>query len=514
MPRSWRNLPELAKLLMVFSGWIDDPGEQLRDAGPIYRMPFPNLPWLLRNYVADSYIDGFFGETVLITEPRLVRELCSLPADQLDYEAFKKFLLYLTGAQGPFTLGGRDHVRMRRAIAAELTPARVESYRERIVELLDRRIDELPLGTRVELHDFHTRFTQEVILRVVFGWDCSDFDELSAALRAVTDYIESETENGRRLLTYMFTAMITLRRGKHPAELSARPDMPSRLFARKGYRLRKRCDALIYRKIAELRVRPNDSIAARLIRYGAGESPAWTDKRLRDAIATMVLAGHDTSVKSYDWSAQYLMHNAGPREKTIAEARAGRTDRYAQAVGMEALRMEPPPIAAMPFPAYRDIAVGGYRIRKGTMIYIPTTAVHYNAELYPQPEQFRPERWLGTTPDRYGFIPFGVGPHRCPGSTFFLVESAMVTQRLFGRLDLEPCLPAVDEARFTFGSRSRVRGDTEVIVRARRAANEVPRYLPTRDQRSTPWQDESLSSAPDTRDSARCPYPGASPTSL
>ncbi|OHT78130.1 hypothetical protein BKG69_15910 [Mycobacteroides chelonae] len=470
----WQNVPLLIKMLGAFAGKIDDPYVWLRDGGDIYRMPFPNLPQPLKAYIAESFIDGFAGETVIVNSPQLVREFYELPPGQVDHEATKKFVLFTMGAQSPFVSDGTTHVRMRRFLARELTPARVEDYRARSVAVLDDMIDQLPLDTPIALHDFYTRFTQDIILRVVFGWCGTDIDELKAALyEASSHYI---AQNGWRLLSFMLHSMITLRRP--PADRTLRPDMPYARLGGKGLHLRKGADALIYRKIAELRAHPNDSVASRLIKYAAQEDPAWTDKRLRDIIATMLLAGHDTSVMAYAWTTQYLLHSSGPRARIVAEARAATTDRYAQAANTEALRMQPPVSAVMPYPATTDIAIGGHRIRKNTFIFIPTPAVHYNPEMYPEPEVFRPERWLENKPDRYGFLAFGAGPHRCPGSTFYLTEASIVSHRIFGRLDLEPCLPHVDHAQVVFGSLIRPRGQTDVIIRVRRPAHEVPWYKP------------------------------------
>ncbi|GAB4585337.1 cytochrome P450 [Nocardia sp. IFM 10818] len=503
-PLTWRSALRTVDVLLSFAALVDDPGLRLRESGEIYRLAFPRLPNPLKALITESFVDRFAGETVVITSPRLVKELYSLPPGQLDYENWKKFLLFTLGNQSPFVVGGRDHVRMRRAIAAELTPARTEHYREGIVTVLDAMIDELPLDTPVSLHEFFTRFTQDVILRVVFGWDCPDLGRLREFLyEAGQTYAEP---GGLRLGRFMVASMVALRQGDHPVEVSARPDMPSRLFSPRGYRLRRRSNALIYRKIDELRAHPNDSMAARLIAYGDREDPAWTDKRLRDMIATLLSAGHDTSVVAYSWAAQYLLHNPGPRAEVVAEARAGVTDRYAQAANTEALRMVSPVTSVVPLPARQDIAVGGYRIRKDTFIFVPVNALHHDPQLYPEPEQFRPERWLQHEPDRWGFVPFGVAtqPHRCPGSTFYLTEASIVTHRLFGRLDLEPVLPQVDSARYVMATLSRPAGPTEVIVRRRRAAAEVPWYRPGGDERMSPLK-EALLPPPDTGEPARCP---------
>ncbi|TDZ45772.1 cytochrome P450 [Mycobacteroides franklinii] len=171
-------------------------------------------------------------------------------------------------------------------------------------------------------------------------------------------------------------------------------------------------------------------------------------------------------------------------------------------------RNSDPVIATLPWPIYRDISLGGYRIRKDTMILVPVTAVHYNEELYPEPEKFRPERFLDTKPDRYGFIPFGAGAHRCPGSTFYLTEASILLHRIFGRLDLEPCDPGVDEARFVFGSVSRPKGDTRVIVPNRRSAAEVPWYQPSPGEQLTPLKEALLPPQPGSDSPSRCPFSG------
>ncbi|TCO45906.1 cytochrome P450 [Actinocrispum wychmicini] len=505
-PLTWRSAWRTVDTVLSFAALIDDPGLRMRDTGEIFRLAVPRMPNPFKALITESFVDGFAGETVIITSPRLVRELYSLPPGQLNYEDWKKFLLFLLGAQSPFLVGGRDHVRIRRALAAELTPAQVEHYREGSVALLDDMIDALPLDTPVALHDFFTRFTQDVILRVVFGWDCRDLDELRDFLYEASKYYIKP--GGRRLGGYMVASMFSLRRGYLPAAVSLRQDMPSRVFSPRGYRLRRRSDELIYRKIAEQRAHPNDSVASRLIGYGARENPAWTDKRLRDIIATLLIAGHDTSVVAYSWAAQYLLHNPGPRQKVIAEARAAVTDRYAQAANTEALRMVSPVTALVPFSNTQDIAVGGYRIRKDTFVFVPITAVHHNEELYPQPEQFRPERWLEGKPDRWGFVPFGVSaqPHRCPGSTFYLTEASIVTHRLFGRLDLEPCFPRVDHARYVMATLNRPVGQTEVIIRNRRPAADVPWYRPGRDEHMSPLKEALLPPSPEPGQPARCPH--------
>lgn len=468
---------------LALAGVIDDPGYRFAAAGPIVRGISPRVRGRLQRNLPDAWMDGWTGEFIFISSPEVIQQLYDLPPGSIDTEAWKKSYIPSLGSQSPFMLRGTEHAHVRHALVAELTPARVESYRERSVRRLDEMLDELPLGTPVNLNDFYTRFTQDVILRVVFGWDdCEDIEELKAALyRATTHYFQPKFV---RMAAYMFNARVKLldhrspeAADRDPAPFAGRDDRPLKIL-KTAYRLRAHTDALLYRKITELRANPNDSVASRIIAQGAQQNPPWSEKRLRDIIGSLVIAGHETSVISYAWATQYILHNPAARAKVVAEAREGFTDRYAQACNTEALRMRPPVVGTGPAPLKHDIALAGYRIRKGTLLFPLMMAVHYNEKVYDNPHEFQPERWLDGKPERYGFVPFGIGPHRCPGSTFYLTEASIVTQRIFGRLDLEPCRPRVDRARFIFGTLSRPKSDTEVIISRRRPASEVPWYRP------------------------------------
>jgi cytochrome P450 len=248
----------------------------------------------------------------------------------------------------------------------------------------------------------------------------------------------------------------------------------------RGARTRSRGDREIQHQISRLRAAgTDDSIGARITARADGSDPLWTDKVVRDVIATLLIAGHETSVSAYSWAADYLLHHRREHDLLVAEASAGETDRYAQAVNNEALRLRPPFYGPWVVP-YRDIAVGGYRIKKGTFVMVPPGAVHRDPAAYPEPHKFRPERFLDKAPDRYGFITFSAGRHRCPGINFFMVEANIALHRVFGRLELVPCR-GPEKSRNNLAILTRPRGGVDVIVKRRRPAADVPWYRPKDD---------------------------------
>ena len=86
------------------------------------------------------------------------------------------------------------------------------------------------------------------------------------------------------------------------------------------------------------------------------------------------------------------------------------------AIVKEVLRMRPP----LPIGAARHVLepfqIGPWTITPEVAVLVDTQGLHHDPALYPQPQQFRPERFLDETPEPYAFLPFGGGVHRCLGA--------------------------------------------------------------------------------------------------
>ncbi len=116
---------------------------------------------------------------------------------------------------------------------------------------------------------------------------------------------------------------------------------------------------------------------------------------------------------------------------------------YTRAVFSETLRLDPPAYAGLAKEALEDRVVGGYLIRKGTLVHPGIGVLHRKADYWDRPDDFRPERWLeapesaGRRCPEHAYVPFGSGPHTCPGGGFaemlFVFGLTAVVQRL--RLD-------------------------------------------------------------------------------
>ena len=154
-----------------------------------------------------------------------------------------------------------------------------------------------------------------------------------------------------------------------------------------------------------------------------------TDKEIRDDFVTLVLAGHETTATTLAWMIDLLLHHPEVLAKVRAEAEAGESAAYTEAVVNETLRIRPP----SPFTARYTAGhyqLDQYTVPPGTRIVPHISEVNLNTETYEDPHEFRPERFVDRHPPTYGWIPFGGGIKRCLGASFSIVELTVALQTL------------------------------------------------------------------------------------
>ena len=171
------------------------------------------------------------------------------------------------------------------------------------------------------------------------------------------------------------------------------------------------------------------------------------DKEVRDELLTLVLAGHETTANSLAWAWERLVRNPDAHEALREAVRngerrrgAGRGDdhrEHALAAGRADHR--PPRDGAL---AARPLRASPPTPRSAMSILL----VHHREDLYPEPFEFRPERWLGRKPGTYEWIPFGGGIRRCLGAALAMAEMRVVLEAMARRLDLEAAEPEPERA--------------------------------------------------------------------
>jgi cytochrome P450 len=185
---------------------------------------------------------------------------------------------------------------------------------------------------------------------------------------------------------------------------------------------------------------------------------AFSQGQLRDQMATMIVAGHETTALTLFWSL-YLLASAPAEQERVAqevatidlsvESAGAALPKlpYTRAVVNEALRLYPPAAALARVSIAAD-RVDGTEIPAGSLVMISPWVLHRHLRLWNEPEAFDPSRFLADKPQahRFAYLPFGAGPRVCVGAQFALAEAglvlAMLVQRFeFTLADDHPVLP-------------------------------------------------------------------------
>jgi len=222
---------------------------------------------------------------------------------------------------------------------------------------------------------------------------------------------------------------------------------------RRFWRALRELETVVYQIIADRRQTRRDEpdllsmfLSARDEDTGAG----MTDRQLRDEVMTMLLAGHETTSLALSWT-YYLLSQHADVERTIADevdrvigdARPGfaHVDRLVctrRAID-ESLRLYPP-AWGYSRQALADDEIGGYRVPKGSLVFLIPFVIHRRPKLWPDPDRFDPERFAPAQESarpRFAYIPFGGGPRGCIGNQFALVEAQLIVATVAQRFRVE-----------------------------------------------------------------------------
>jgi cytochrome P450 len=153
-----------------------------------------------------------------------------------------------------------------------------------------------------------------------------------------------------------------------------------------------------------------------------------TDEELRDQLVTLLLAGHETTATALAWT----LHELGKdpeQERRAREAATTGDDDHLEAVLKESMRLHPV-IPMVVRHLMRPATIGGIDLPAGTNVGPSILITHAREENYPEPEAFRPERFLSGEVAANTWIPFGGGVRRCIGAGFSLMEGVAVLREV------------------------------------------------------------------------------------
>jgi cytochrome P450 len=357
-----------------------------------------------------------FGTGVYVADPQAIRALHT--GDQSDLRAGEANapLGIILGARSVLVLDGAEHLRQRRLLLPPFQGSAVTAFRTVIREVAEREVAGWRSGERFTLRDRMRALTFEVIARAVFGVErATRIEQLRRALTAVIDR------------QYVGLLPRALQRDLGP--LSPWRSFQARLQA---------ADVLLYEEIARRRSDPRleerTDVLSLLLRARDEDGAPLTDAELRDELMTMLLAGHETTATGLAFAFDLLLRHPAVLARLRDELAAG-DDAYLDAVVTETLRLRPV-IDANQRRLTRPRVLAGWELPAGVNVYPAIAVVHRRADLYPEPDAFRPERFLDGRAESYAWLPFGGGIRRCIGAALAQTEMAEVIRTIALRADL------------------------------------------------------------------------------
>jgi cytochrome P450 len=359
----------------------------------------------------------YFGRVVYVASPELVKEIFTGAPTQ--FHAGEANATVLEPALGPnsvLTLDEAPHMRQRKLLLPPFHGESVRRYGELIREISLREIESWPVGEPFALRPHTQRITLAVILQAVFG--VHDERRLSRAQHLIDRF-------GDRV--NLITAFPMLRRSFGRWSPWAR-----------FLRAREALDEFIYEEIAirrrEAETEERDDVLSLLLQARHDDGAPMSDEELRDELITVIGAGHETTATALAWAMERLLRTPRALERLRDSIAAGEDD-YLDATIKETLRARPV-IVDVARKLTAPTRIAGYELPAGTFVLPAIAAMHYREDLYPQPQEFRPERFLDGRADNYAWIPFGGGVRRCIGAAFAEYEMRIVLRAILERAEL------------------------------------------------------------------------------
>jgi cytochrome P450 len=316
------------------------------------------------------------------------------------------------------TLDEAPHMRQRKLLLPPFHGEQIRHYGELMREITIKEMESWPVGEPFALRPHTQRITLAVIMRAVFG--VHDEDRLTRFERLIEE----------------FSARVNLVIAFPPLRRNFGRWSPWSRFVR----AREALDEFIYEEIAirrtevEAGAEGHDDVLSLLLGARHDDGSPMSDEELRDELVTVLGAGHETTATGLAWAMERLLRAPRVLQRLRESIEAGEDD-YLDATVKETLRARPV-IVDVARKLTEPAQVGGYDLPAGTFVLAAIAALHYREDLFPKPEEFRPERFLDSKADTYSWIPFGGGVRRCIGAAFAEYEMKTVLRTILERAEL------------------------------------------------------------------------------
>jgi len=394
-------------------------------------------PLQLMEHSAKNYGDCFTlwltnkQPMVFLSNPQAIQQLFTDHLSNLDSRASAQILQPLLGENSLLLLSGTSHQRQRKLLTPPFHGDRMKAYGSIITNVTKDVISQWAIDKPFSVRDSMQEISLKVILQTVFGLHEGErYVQLQKLLRSILDLSGSALRSSISFFPGL--------------QVDLGPWSPWGNFLRQ----RQQIDQLLYAEIQDRRDHPDPSqsdIHSLMMSARDENGESMTDVELRDELMTLLIAGHETTASALTWALYWIHRIPQVREKLLTEldSCSNNTDLdeitrlpYLTAVCQETLRIYPIAMITIPRIVKSPIEIMGHQFEPGTLLLGCIYLTHRRPDLYPEPQQFKPERFLERQYSLYEYLPFGGSNRRCLGMAFALFEMKLVLATLLSHMDL------------------------------------------------------------------------------
>ncbi|WP_138503956.1 cytochrome P450 [Nostoc sp. PA-18-2419] len=416
------QLPNLVKTpsLLQKLQWVSDPIGYMENAAQQYPDIFT------------ARIIGFGDTVVFVNHPQAIQEI--LTNDRKKFTAvgeLNEILQPLLGSYSVLMLEGDRHKRQRKLVAPSFHGERMQAYGQLISNASEKIFSQLPLNKPFFARDLTKEISLQAILQAIFGFhEGEKIQKLRQLLPSFLQLFESPVNSSLFLFSFL------------------QQDLGAWSPWGKFLRVREKIDQFLYTEIAQCKQQHDPEridILSLLISCRDEAGQAMTDQELRDQLITLILAGYDTTATAMAWGLYWIHKKPLVREKLLQEldSLGDSSDPisisrlpYLTAICNETLRIYPVTMFSFPRVVQEPLELLGHPLEAGTIMLPSIYLTHHREDLYPQPKQFKPERFIERQFSPYEFLPFGGGVRRCMGEALALFEIKLALATVVSHYDL------------------------------------------------------------------------------
>ncbi|MBV9468581.1 MAG: cytochrome P450 [Abitibacteriaceae bacterium] len=382
---------------------------------------------LARDYGDITYIETGGMRFYFVSSPEYIRDVLITNHRNFTKSRGLEVTKVVLG-EGLLTSEGEFHRRQRRLMQPAFHWQRIQTYAQIMTDYSARLRSQWEARgdsqAPLDIHQEMMWLTLAIVGKTLFNTDVEEE--------------ASEIEAAMNIMMPMFNfALLPF------AEYLVRLPLP---MNRRFERAKQRVDDTIYRIINEHRqqgVDQGDLVSMLLLAQDEEGSGGMTDLQVHDEALTIFLAGHETTAVALSYTWYLLAQHPEIEAKLHAEiddVLGGRLPtpqdlpqlRYTEMVLAEAMRLYPPAYA-IGRRAINDYQLGEYCVPAGATIIMSPWVMHRDAQYYPDPTRFDPERWTPEAKEvrpKFSYFPFGGGPRICIGEGFAWMEGVLLIATL------------------------------------------------------------------------------------